>query len=158
MGQKCDHGSAAWHCSMNSPRVCNLVGMGEGICTIRSSAGLHIPGTFSLCRYWVGSMFNVRIVGTANAISAGWGNMGGGVTALIMPLLYEVSWLGALYLTWLRRDSTHYCSCSSIYHMPASVGRTQQTDAIALSFPEEDNTYWPDNGGASGQEPMTSAP
>jgi MFS transporter, NNP family, nitrate/nitrite transporter len=36
-------------------------------------------------------MFNVKIVGTANAISAGWGNSGGGACHLIMPILYTVS-------------------------------------------------------------------
>lgn len=46
---------------------------------------------FVCCQFWVGTMFNVRIVGTANAIAAGWGNMGGGACAFIMPLLYEVS-------------------------------------------------------------------
>lgn len=44
---------------------------------------------FVCCQYWVGTMFNVRIVGTANAIAAGWGNSGGGACSLIMPLIYQ---------------------------------------------------------------------
>ncbi|KXZ49558.1 hypothetical protein GPECTOR_20g412 [Gonium pectorale] len=44
---------------------------------------------FVCCQFWCGTMFNVRIVGTANAISAGWGNMGGGATHFIMPAIYE---------------------------------------------------------------------
>ncbi|KAJ9531651.1 hypothetical protein QJQ45_021793, partial [Haematococcus lacustris] len=45
--------------------------------------------TFVCCQFWVGIMFNVRIVGFANAIAAGWGNMGGGACHFIMPLLYQ---------------------------------------------------------------------
>lgn len=41
----------------------------------------------SRCR--VGSLFNTRIVGTANAIAAGNGNAGAGFTLLLMPLIYE---------------------------------------------------------------------
>ncbi|GFR51549.1 hypothetical protein Agub_g13968 [Astrephomene gubernaculifera] len=44
---------------------------------------------FVCCQFWCGTMFNVRIVGTANAISAGWGNMGGGACHFIMPLIYQ---------------------------------------------------------------------
>ncbi|KAL6746826.1 major facilitator superfamily domain-containing protein [Haematococcus lacustris] len=44
---------------------------------------------FVCCQFWVGIMFNVRIVGFANAIAAGWGNMGGGACHFIMPLLYQ---------------------------------------------------------------------
>jgi hypothetical protein len=34
-------------------------------------------------------MFNTKLVGTANAFAAGWGNMGGGFTSFIMPLIFD---------------------------------------------------------------------
>jgi NNP family nitrate/nitrite transporter-like MFS transporter len=33
-------------------------------------------------------MFSPRVVGAANGITAGWGNLGGGFTQLVMPLIF----------------------------------------------------------------------
>ncbi|KAG2484638.1 hypothetical protein HYH03_016591 [Edaphochlamys debaryana] len=44
---------------------------------------------FVCCQFWCGTMFNVRIVGTANAIAGGWGNMGGGACHFIMPAIFD---------------------------------------------------------------------
>ena len=41
-------------------------------------------GAFVMCQYWTSRMFAKEIVGTANAIVAGWGNLGGGAIQLIV--------------------------------------------------------------------------
>lgn len=46
-----------------------------------------IGATFVVTQFWTSVMFSSNIVGTANATSAGWGNLGGGVTQAIMPLI-----------------------------------------------------------------------
>ena len=47
-----------------------------------------IGASFVITQYHTSVMFAPNVVGTANAASAGWGNLGGGVTQMIMPLLF----------------------------------------------------------------------
>ncbi len=47
-----------------------------------------IGGAFVITQYHTSVMFAPNCVGTANATSAGWGNLGGGVTQMIMPLVF----------------------------------------------------------------------
>ena len=47
-----------------------------------------IGASFVVTQYHTSIMFAPRVVGTANAITAGWGNLGGGVTQWFMPLLF----------------------------------------------------------------------
>ena len=59
-----------------------------------------IGASFVITQYHTSQMFAPNCVGTANATTAGWGNLGGGVTQLAMPLLFAL-FVGALGL--LRR-------------------------------------------------------
>ena len=46
-----------------------------------------IGASFVITQYHTSIMFAPNCVGTANATSAGWGNLGGGVTQIVMPLV-----------------------------------------------------------------------
>ncbi|CAB9523857.1 affinity nitrate transporter 2 [Seminavis robusta] len=71
--------------------------------TVNSAATLAVlrlfigfgGSTFVMCQYWASRMFAREVVGTANALCGGWGNLGGGVTQLVMgsmlfPLFKEI--------------------------------------------------------------------
>jgi len=47
-----------------------------------------IGASFVITQFHTSVMFAPNVVGTANATSAGWGNLGGGVTQMIMPLVF----------------------------------------------------------------------
>ena len=47
-----------------------------------------IGSSFVATQYHTSVMFAPNVVGTANATAAGWGNLGGGVTQMVMPLLF----------------------------------------------------------------------
>lgn len=49
-----------------------------------------IGSSFIATTSWTSAMFGEEVVGTANAIACGWGNLGAGVSYLLMPLIFNV--------------------------------------------------------------------
>ncbi|KAI9381310.1 hypothetical protein POPTR_015G081300v4 [Populus trichocarpa] len=59
--------------------------------------------TFVSTQFWMSSMFSAPVVGTANGVAGGWGNLGGGATQLIMPLVFAlIRDIGAIKFTAWR--------------------------------------------------------
>lgn len=59
----------------------------ESFLLFRLAIGV-IGASFVVTQYHTSVMFAPNVVGTANATAAGWGNMGGGVTLIVMPLIF----------------------------------------------------------------------
>ena len=61
-----------------------------------------IGASFVITQYHTSVMFAPNVVGTANATTAGWGNLGGGVTQMAMPLIFAaiLTFGAAEYLGW----------------------------------------------------------
>jgi len=82
-------------CGASIPTACTgLVSDATGLAILRLFIGAA-GGTFVMCQYWTSRMFTKKVVGTANALVGGWGNLGGGVTQLVMgsalfPLFKEI--------------------------------------------------------------------
>lgn len=47
-----------------------------------------IGASFVITQYHTSMMFAPNIKGTANAVAGGWGNLGGGVTNIVMPIIF----------------------------------------------------------------------
>lgn len=53
-----------------------------------------IGASFVITQYHTSVMFAPNVVGQANATSAGWGNLGGGVTQFAMPMIFSIFVVG----------------------------------------------------------------
>ena len=91
-----------WFCDRVGPRIAYtslllvgslpVAGIGladsfESFLIFRLLIGI-IGASFVITQYHTTVMFAPNVVGTANATSAGWGNLGGGVTQIVMPLIF----------------------------------------------------------------------
>jgi MFS transporter, NNP family, nitrate/nitrite transporter len=91
-----------WMCDKIGPRISYsillivgslpvmLIGLSnsyESFLLFRLAIGV-IGASFVITQYHTSVMFASNVVGTANATAAGWGNMGGGVTLIVMPLIF----------------------------------------------------------------------
>ncbi len=75
----------------------------ESFLLFRLAIGV-IGASFVITQYHTSSMFAPNVVGTANATAAGWGNMGGGATLMIMPLIFS----GFIGLGYLSNEAWRY--------------------------------------------------
>ncbi len=67
-----------------------LVGLAHDYTTFllfRAAIGI-IGASFVITQFHTSMMFAPNVKGTANAVAGGWGNLGGGVTNMVMPLIF----------------------------------------------------------------------
>jgi len=65
-----------------------LITNATGLYIIRFFIGI-LGGTFVPCQVWSTGFFDKNVVGTANALTGGFGNAGGGITYFIMPAVFD---------------------------------------------------------------------
>lgn len=58
------------------------------LCALRFFVGI-LGGSFVPCQVWTTGFFDKNVVGTANSLTAGFGNAGGGITYFAMPAIYN---------------------------------------------------------------------
>jgi NNP family nitrate/nitrite transporter-like MFS transporter len=93
-----------WLCDKIGPRITYsllltigsipvmLIGLStnyESFLLFRLAIGI-VGASFVITQFHTSVMFGPNVVGSANAITAGWGNLGGGIAQIVMPLIFAM--------------------------------------------------------------------
>jgi NNP family nitrate/nitrite transporter-like MFS transporter len=89
-----------------------------GVIALRLFIGI-LGGSFVPCQVWTTGFFDKNIVGTANALTGGWGNAGGGITYFVMPAVFDSlvhhsgftahkAWRVAFIVPWILITATAF--------------------------------------------------
>ena len=100
---------------MGASIPCACIGLVQSATTLavtRFFIGLG-GSTFVMCQVWTTAMFTKEVAGTANALAGGWGNLGGGVTQLVM---------GSLLFPLFKTGMSSEMAWRTVCIVPACVG------------------------------------
>ena len=115
-------------CGASIPTACTgFVQTANGLVILRAFIGLA-GGAFVMCQYWTSRMFTKEMVGTANALVGGWGNLGASVTQIVIG-----SFLFPLFKAIFNGDSEKAWRTVSV--VPAVIGFTT---GVAVYFISDD--------------------
>ena len=137
-----------------------------GLLALRFFIGI-LGGTFVPCQVWTTGFYDKNVVGTANALAAGLGNAGSGVTYFLMPSIYDslvknqhltphVAWRVAFIVPFILIIAT---SCVIIFACPdcptgkwssRAYDMQRQTEARDV-FRSQFNNVRPDSPNKSGR-------
>ncbi|KAI4201742.1 MAG: hypothetical protein LQ346_002104 [Caloplaca aetnensis] len=68
--------------------LAGTISSASGLMAIRFFVGI-LGGSFVPCQVWSTGFFDKNVVGTANALTGGFGNAGGGITYFLMPAIFD---------------------------------------------------------------------
>ncbi|MCC9137474.1 MFS transporter [Pontibacter silvestris] len=122
----------------------------ESFLIFRLAIGV-IGASFVVTQYHTTIMFAPNVVGTANATTAGWGNLGGGVTQMVMPLIFA----GFVGLGFVEAQAWRYAMvvpgiamiiCGILYYSctkDSPAGNLSELSDVAIAKKKKDTVpFW----------------
>jgi len=124
---------------ISSPAILGMmfVTNATGFIACRTVIGVGLA-TFVTCQVWCSQMYSKSVVGLANATAAGWGNLGGGVTNLLMPVIF-LGFLGVTKGTGAEREDRAWRLCYLVplcMHILGAIGVLTGRDLPDGNFKE----------------------